>query len=310
MKKIDISLIMKGFTMGAADIVPGVSGGTVALITGIYDELVQTISQYDHHLVKLLLKRQFESFFKRANLSFLTPLFAGIFTAIISLSKIMHYMMENYSVYTWSLFFGLIVSSILYIGKNLKNDIAPKSILFVILGTFIGYAIVSLIPVQTANTPIMIFLSGAIAICAMILPGISGSFILLILGKYLFVTAALKNPFHIESISTIIIFSLGCLVGLLSFSKVLNYLLSRFHHLMMCTLTGFMIGSLKKIWPWREVLEKKIVRGKTHILSDQVVFPESLNSEVFIALAIMIFGILLVFLVERLGNKRGVSSAG
>ena len=310
MKKINYTLILKGFGMGAADIVPGVSGGTVALITGIYDELVQTISQYDHKILKVLLKRDFTEFRRLANLEFLISLFAGIFIAIISLSKLMHYMMEHYSIYTWSLFFGLVLASIIYIVKGIKKDLSLLSGVFIILGSVIGYLLVSLIPVQTANSPLMVFLSGCIAICAMILPGISGSFILLILGKYLYVTSALKSPFQIESIITIITFASGCLVGLLSFSKILNFLLKHYHHLMMCTLTGFMVGSLKKIWPWREVLESKIVRGKTHVLSDQVVLPQSVNSQVFIALAIMFLGIILVFLVERLGHKRGVSSAG
>ena len=221
--------------------------------------------------------------------------------------------MQEYSVYTWSTFFGLIIASIIFISKTLEDRKSPKAIGLVLLGTIIGYICVSLIPVSTPNSTLFIFLSGAIAICAMILPGISGSFILLILGKYAFVTGALKAPFVEGNLFTIFTFATGCLVGLLSFSKLLNYLLKNYHNMVMCILTGFMIGSLKKIWPWREVIESKVVRGKTHVLKDALVLPTELNSEVIIALALMLFGIVLVFAIENFSHKnqtRGVSSAG
>ncbi len=302
--KNQILVGLKGFAMGMADIVPGVSGGTVALITGVYDDLIQSISSVNKEFITKLFKFDVKGVLNHVNAPFIIPLFVGIILAIVSMSKVMHFFMTNYSIYTWSLFFGLILASIIYVGKTVENIFHPKSMVFVAIGTGVGYAIVSLVPVHTPETALMTFLSGCIAICAMILPGISGSFILLILGKYLFVTSALKNPFNIDAITTIMTFVMGCLVGLLSFSKVLNYLLKNFHNIMMCVLTGFMIGSLKKIWPWREVLESTIIRGKTKVLQDQVFFPSEFSAEVITAFVIMIIGFALIFVIEKLGNKK------
>lgn len=302
--KNQILVGLKGFAMGMADIVPGVSGGTVALITGVYDDLIQSISSVNKEFITKLFKFDVKGVLNHVNAPFIIPLFVGIILAIVSMSKVMHFFMTNYSIYTWSLFFGLILASIIYVGKTVENIFHPKSMVFVAIGTGVGYAIVSLVPVHTPETALMTFLSGCIAICAMILPGISGSFILLILGKYLFVTSALKNPFNIDAITTIMTFVMGCLVGLLSFSKVLNYLLKNFHNIMMCVLTGFMIGSLKKIWPWREVLESTIIRGKTKVLQDQVFFPSEFSAEVITAFVIMIIGFGLIFVIEKLGNKK------
>ena len=302
--KNQILVGLKGFAMGMADIVPGVSGGTVALITGVYDDLIQSISSVNKEFITKLFKFDVKGVLNHVNAPFIIPLFVGIILAIVSMSKVMHFFMTNYSIYTWSLFFGLILASIIYVGKTVENIFHPTIMVFVAIGTGVGYAIVSLVPVHTPETALMTFLSGCIAICAMILPGISGSFILLILGKYLFVTSALKNPFNIDAITTIMTFVMGCLVGLLSFSKVLNYLLKNFHNIMMCVLTGFMIGSLKKIWPWREVLESTIIRGKTKVLQDQVFFPSEFSAEVITAFVIMIIGFALIFVIEKLGNKK------
>ncbi len=298
--------------MGAADIVPGVSGGTVALITGIYDELIKTISSFDHKILKLLFSGDFKSFMDKGNFKFLVPLLSGILIAIIGLSHLMHFLMGTYPVQTWSLFFGLIVASIIFLGKGLNDWKKPKMLSSFIIGTVLGYLVTTMIPVETSNNLINIFIAGSIAICAMILPGISGSFILLILGKYFFVTSALKSPFAEGSLLVILTFAFGCFVGLLSFSKILNFLLIKYHSLMMYLLVGFMLGSLNKIWPWREVLSSKIIRGKTHVLSDKIVFPSEINSQVITAFLIMIFGIVLVFAIEKYAkNKsRGVSSAG
>lgn len=303
LKKDQVMLGLKGFSMGMADIVPGVSGGTVALITGVYDDLIKSISSVNKDFITLLFKFKIREALEHLNFKFLFPLVAGILTAVISMSRVMHYFMSEYSVYTWSLFFGLILASIIFIGKTIKEIGAPKQIGLTLVGAIIGYAIVSLIPVETSNAYPIIFCSGAIAICAMILPGISGSFILLILGKYLFVTSALKNPFVDNHLAVIFIFAAGCLVGLLSFSKLLNYLLSKFHNPMMCVLLGFMIGSMRKIWPWKDIIEQKIVRGKVHVLKDAVVWPQNFDSQVFIAFGLMFFGIVLVFAIEKFSKK-------
>jgi len=301
--KNKLILFAKGFSMGVADIVPGVSGGTIALVTGIYDELIKSISSINKSFFQNILKLNIKEALNQINIAFLLPLICGIGFAIISMSRIMHFFMSEYSVYTWSLFFGLILSSIIYVSKTIENIFSPKKMIGIILGTIIGYAVVSLIPVQTSEASWMIFLSGSIAICAMILPGISGSFILLILGKYLFVTSAIKNPFLMESLSIIAIFGGGCIVGLLLFSKLLNYLLNNFHGMTMAVLTGFMIGSMKKIWPWKEVLETTMIRGKVHVLKEMNTVPNEINTEVILAVFFMILGVSLVLILEKMSKK-------
>jgi len=296
--------VLKGFAMGIADIVPGVSGGTIAFITGIYDNLIKSISSVDKTFIALVLKFKIKEAFNHLNGSLLVPLFIGIFAAIISMSKIIHYLMNEYPTYTWSLFFGLILASIIYIGKQIKDLKSPKSFLTIAFGTIVAYLIVSLIPAQTPNSTLYIFGSGMIAICAMILPGISGSFLLLILGKYAFITGAVKSPFDPGSLEIIFIFGVGCLKGILSFSKVLNYLLSNFHNLMMAFLTGFMIGSMKKIWPWKETLETTVIRGKTYILKEENILPATFDSTLVIAIILMTIGFVLVLGIEKMAKSK------
>lgn len=302
MNKKNISLLFKGFAMGTADIVPGVSGGTIALITGIYDELVKTISGMDHELIKLVLKADFKGVFEKMNLKFLIPLGLGIGSALLIMARLMHYLMENYSVFTWSAFFGLILASIIILLKTIDGLKSMKNYGAVIMGGVIGFAVVTLIPVQTPETLWMTLLSGMIGICAMILPGISGSFILLILGKYYFITGMIKNPFQGDHLLYIGVFCLGCLIGLISFSKILNHLLEKKHALTMCVLVGFMIGSLKKIWPWKTLdptLAQNIDPKKAKLLADELFIPTDLNSEVIFALIIMIISFGLVYFIER-----------
>ncbi len=296
-------LMLKGFAMGLADIVPGVSGGTVAFITGIYDRLIASISSVNTTFLKLILSFKIKESLEHINFKFLAPLLFGIGIAIISMSRVMHFLMNNYAVQTWSLFFGLIIASIIYIGKQIDDIKSPKNIMSLVSGVVVGVGVVSLIPVETPSSPLYLFFSGAIAICAMILPGISGSFLLLILGKYAFITGALKSPFVGDNLFSIGVFSIGCLVGILSFSKLLNYLLKHYRNTMMACLTGFMIGSLKKIWPWKEVLESKVIRGKTYVLSEANIIPHKLDATVLTALGLMIFGFILVFAIERLSQK-------
>ena len=292
----------KGFAMGMADIVPGVSGGTIALITGIYDELIATISSVNKSFFQKLLNWDLKAIKEHLNLSFILPLFLGIISAIFLMSRLMHFLMGTYPVYTWSLFFGLILASVLIVGKMIPNLLSPRHMCLLLLGSVVGGVAVSLIPVQTPDTPALFFLSGCIAICAMILPGISGSFILLILGKYLPVTAALKNPFLEDNLLIIIVFSLGCLTGLLSFSKVLNFLLSRYHSLTMSVLTGFMLGSLKKIWPWKRVLESQIIRGKEYVLAEKNILPSAMDQELVFAISFMLIGFVGIILLEKIAK--------
>lgn len=303
--------VIKGFAMGCADIVPGVSGGTVAFITGIYSTLLESISSFDHHFLKLVLKGRIREALLRINAAFIFPLLFGIFSAIAMMSRVMHFLMNDYPIFTWSAFFGLIGASIIFVGKQIENLGAPKNLLSLAIGTLIGYLVVSLIPVHLPNTHLIIFLSGMVAITAMILPGISGSFILLILGQYTFITGALKSFTSEGNYLYILAFLAGCVLGIISFSKFLNWFMHTHKNLATTVLTGFMLGSLKKIWPWKKVIESIEIRGKTHVLQEANILPAFTN-EFYIALLIMILGFSIVFMIEILSKlkTRGVSSAG
>lgn len=300
---INSLLLLKGFAMGLADIVPGVSGGTIAFVTGIYDELLSSISSVNKEFLKLIIKFKIKEAFNHINGRFLVNLGLGIASAILLTSRLMHYLLHTYPDHTWGLFFGLILASILYISKSIECPFKSKHVSQFLFGTIVGVALVSLIPVSSENSYLNIFLSGSIAICAMILPGISGSFILLILGKYAFITGALKAPFTDNNLIFIFIFCIGCLVGILSFSKLLNFLMHKYHQAMITILTGFMFGSLKKIWPWKEVLESIVIREKTHVLKEANILPE-LNTATIITIVFMFLGFGLVFAIEYLGKKK------
>lgn len=300
------ALSLKGLCMGSADVIPGVSGGTIALITGIYEELLLALKSIDATWVKKILNLDLRGALAHVHVRFLLSLFVGIGIAIISLAQLMNYLLHHYPVFTWSFFFGLIAASILVVSRQMGNWTGRAGISFV-AGTVVAAFIVNLIPVATPDALWFIFLCGVIAICAMILPGISGAFILLILGKYEFITATLKNPFLPQHLVIIIVFCLGCLIGLLSFSRLLNYLLKNFHKLTMAFLTGLMVGSMPKIWPWKEILETKMNRGKAHVIWGSNIMPETINTEVLIALGLVIIGFIIVLIIERLARGKKVN---
>ena len=302
LKKASV-LSLKGLCMGSADVIPGVSGGTIALITGIYEDLILALKSIDVNWVKKILNLDLKGALAHVHVRFLLTLFVGIGTAIISLARLMNYLLHHHPVFTWSLFFGLIAASILVVSRRVRNWSGRTGISFV-AGTIIAAYIVNLIPVATPDALWFIFLCGVIAICAMILPGISGAFILLILGKYEFITATLKNPFLSQHLVIIVVFCLGCLIGLLSFSRLLSYVLNKFHRLTMAFLTGLMVGSMPKIWPWKELLETKIIRGKTHVIWGSNMMPETINTEVLIALGLAILGFIIVLIIERLAREK------
>jgi putative membrane protein len=294
-------LALKGLCMGSADVIPGVSGGTIALITGIYQNLIQAIKSVDKTLVQKLVNFDLKGALAHVHVRFLISLFFGIGVAIVSLARLMNYLLHHYPVQTWSLFFGLIAASIVVVGKQVKNWIGWAGLGFVAGGVF-ATVIVNLIPVATPETFWFIFLCGIIAICAMILPGISGAFILLILGKYEFITATLKNPFLPQNMLVIIVFCVGCFIGLIGFSRILNYLLQRYHNLTIAFLTGLMAGSLQKIWPWKEIIETKIIRGKTHVIWGGNTMPTAMDSEFYFAITLAAIGFIAVMLIEKMSR--------
>ncbi|MCT7904285.1 Domain of uncharacterised function (DUF368) [Candidatus Ornithobacterium hominis] len=239
-------IYLKGIAMGAADVVPGVSGGTIAFITGIYDNLLSSISNINLELIKTLQKEGFAKAWEKINGNFLIVLLAGIATSILSLAKLITYLMHHYPIQLWSFFFGLIVASIFYVAKEITRWRWVEFIMLFLGAAFIFW--ISILPPLASNdNHIYLFFAGAIAACAMILPGISGSFILLILGAYSIIIAGIAD----RNLLLLTIVALGAITGLLAFSKLLNYLLAQFHDSFIAVLVGFLIGSLWKIWPWK-----------------------------------------------------------
>ena len=236
--------------MGAADVVPGVSGGTIAFISGIYEELIDTLNNINFSLLKHLKQEGIKSTWEKANGSFLIALLSGVFVSVISLAKGVEWLLEHQPILLWSFFFGLVLASIIYVGKQIKTTPSDiKIFLAMTIGTVVAYLITTLNPAETSDTNLFLFFAGALAICAMILPGISGAFILVIIGAYSPVLEALNN----RDIKTILIIGAGAVIGLLSFSKLLKWLFETYHRLTLAVITGFMIGSLNKIWPWKIV---------------------------------------------------------
>lgn len=303
-RKNYLLLYFKGVGMGSADVVPGVSGGTVALITGIYEELINSIKSFDVIAVQLLLKFKFAEFWKHINGTFLVVLIAGIVTSLLTFGRIIIYLLANHPIQIWSFFFGLILISAILVAKEVKKW-TPGVIVAGIAGIIIAYLITTLSPTETPTALWFIFLSGAVAICAMILPGISGAFILLILGKYEYIIQAL----HDFNLIVIVIFALGCIIGLLSFSRVVSWLLNNFHGLTIALLGGFMIGSLNKVWPWKIPLSYRLnSHGQQVPVTEENIFPTEYlelshqNPHVLQAALFMILGILLVIVLEKIGN--------
>lgn len=259
--KNNILVALKGFFMGAANVVPGVSGGTIALITGIYKEIIESLnSLMEPKTWKSLFGGRFREFWNCIHGTFLLWLFVGVVLSIFSLAKLMTYVLEFYPVHTWALFFGLIIASSIIMMKEIKGW-GIGEILFTLLGIALGIAVCTLSPTQTPDTLWFLFICGAIAICTMILPGISGSFILVILCKYDFVMKAIADL----NLPVLAVFGLGCVVGILAFSKFLHWLLARCEKQTMLVLLGFVLGSLVKVWPWANEAAK--VQPEPHYLA-------------------------------------------
>ena len=261
---------VKGACMGAADVIPGVSGGTIAFIMGIYDKFVASLAAINAEAVKLFFTGKFKEFWRHINGGFLLSLVVGIGVSVISLATVMQTLLSDFPIQTWAFFFGLIVASSIFILRGISGW-GLREILFLIGGILLGVTICTLSPTQTPDALWFIFLSGAIAICAMILPGISGSFILLILGKYQYILGAVSDLVAGQNIAgnllIIGVFAIGAIIGILSFSKFLHWLLSRWHKQALIILAGFIIGSLVKIWPWNnpEAIAQTELTGSLHI---------------------------------------------
>ncbi len=290
--------------MGAADVVPGVSGGTIAFITGIYEELIESLKAVNAEAFRKLFKEGIATFWSHINGTFLVVLFAGIITSVLSLAKGLNYLLETYPLLVWAFFFGLIVASAVLIGKSIQRWNVLK-IIGLAAGIVVAYYITIVSPSQTPEAWWFIFLSGSLAICAMILPGISGSFILLLLGKYKFIIEALSEM----NFKVILLFIAGCLVGLLTFARLLSWMFKHYKELTIAILTGFMIGSLNKVWPWKETLETTIDRhGEVVPLLQTSVMPNQFGGDpqLFGCVMFALGGFLVIWILERSTKKQVV----
>ncbi len=297
--------------MGAADVVPGVSGGTIAFITGILDTLIESIKRINPSLFKVIKSQGVKGAFEYINGPFLVAVFGGILTSIFTLSKLISYLLTHYPIPVWSFFFGLILISVVHMLRQVKGFTWVRGLLFSI-GVVFAWGITVLNPIALEMSYINIFFAGCIAICAMLLPGISGSFILLLLGMYTSVIGAVKS----FDIIVLAIFCLGCIVGLLSFSHLLSALLKRFHDETLVFLTGLMLGTLGKIWPWKQVLSwRENSSGEQVPLQEANLSPMAFeqltgqSAQLIAAIVAMCVGIALVWGLERFASRQQVSSS-
>lgn len=297
-------IYLKGMAMGAADIVPGVSGGSIALITGIYSELLESINSFNSQNIKLILQLKIAEFYKTVNGNFLLSLFLGILTSVFTMSKLITFLMREHPIPLWSFFCGLILISSFLILKDIKHWNISIGIALIV-GTVIAYFVTELPPTTSPDALWFTFVSGAIAISAMILPGISGSFILLILGEYEQILEAVTE----KDILTLAVFASGCIVGILSFSRVVSWLLKKFHAITITLLAGFMLGSMNELWPWKLVLSYRTASSgdQKPFLTENIsptAFLEQTGVEPQLMLAAIAFlaGIGLVFGIERLAH--------
>ncbi|MDQ3100071.1 MAG: DUF368 domain-containing protein [Bacteroidota bacterium] len=313
-----VKLFLKGMAMGAADVVPGVSGGTIAFISGIYEELLSSIKAFGPDTFTVLRKQGLIAAWRQFNGNFLATLLAGIFTSILLLVRPITWALENEPVLIWSFFFGLIVASVYLCGKLVKHWTALPWV-GLLIGTIVAVVIGLMKAAPPTDSLIFFFFAGSVAICAMILPGISGSFILLLLGAYGPVMAALKS----FDLPIILVFALGCLAGLMAFSRLLSWLFLRHHDVAVSTLTGFLLGSLAIVWPWKEIQslrtahegsadEQLVPLTQTNVwpadyatitANDSILGITDKDPHVMMAILLMLAGAALLILLERLGER-------
>lgn len=293
-------LMLKGMGMGAADVVPGVSGGTIAFIVGIYDELINSIKSINLESLKLFFSGKWATFWKKINGNFLFFLLAGIGISVFSLAKLITWLLVNQPILVWSFFFGLVLASTWFVSKDIKEWKNWKTWVAFVIGVVVAFYITVATPAETPSNLLFIFLCGAIAICAMILPGISGSFILVLLGKYFFIMDAVKTL----DVVVIAVFGAGVCIGITSFSHILSYALAHFRNITLAVLTGFMLGFLNKVWPWKEVVETFVdSHGEVKPLIETNILP---NAHVPEAVVLMVVGFFLVYFLEKLSAKTPV----
>ncbi|MFO7867136.1 MAG: DUF368 domain-containing protein [Candidatus Aminicenantes bacterium] len=300
-------LISKGFVMGAANVIPGVSGGTIALITGVFEKLIHSVKSIDHKAISFLLKGRFRSFSSHINLPFLLAVFSGAVISIFTLARLLAYLFDNFPVFIWAYFFGLILASVWFVGKIVNRW---KLSIFAAFagGTLLAAWISSMRPAEGSENLFYLILCGMVAVCSMILPGLSGSFILVLMGNYELIAIEAVNELRMDILIPV---AIGIVAGLVAFSHFLSWIFRKFRDLTLASLTGFIAGSLFILWPWKDPVYKidelgNLIRrpdGSPVIQSYQRFVPESLNTEVIIAILLMITGYLTLWFIEWIAAK-------
>ena len=300
-----IAHFLKGFAMGVANVIPGVSGGTIALLTGIFERLINALKSFDVEAVRLLLKFKFKEFARHVDFGFLVAVFLGVGVSIVSVAKLLEFLFQSYPVYVWSFFFGLILVSVWFVGKSIGKIDVPAIISFA-AGAVVAFGLSVMNP-ATENTAFWyLIICGAVAICSMILPGLSGSFVLILMGNYQLIMIYAVSHFDMGIIIPV---GIGVVVGLLAFSHFLSWLLSRYARQTMAVLTGFIFGSLGTIWPWKNPVYlmqdgvEVLKNGKPIIQSYQMYFPQEFSVEVVVAILLMIAGMAALWALERSSEK-------
>lgn len=292
-------LFLKGMAMGIANVIPGVSGGTIALITEIYEELINSLKSFDLKALKLLISLDIKRFIQHTNFYFLLAVFGGSVASVFSIANLFKFLFTNYPILIWAFFFGLIVASVYFVGKRVKRW-KIQSIIALVVGTAIAISLSFITPATENSNLLFVFICGIIGISGMMLPGLSGSFILILMGNYelLMVTAITELNYLLA------IFIIGSAVGLMSFSHALAWVLKHYKDATLALLTGFILGSLNIIWPWKKIAESMIIDGKEKVLEYHWYFPNITEKETLIAFALIVFGIVVVWGLESFSPKK------
>ena len=287
--------------MGIANVIPGVSGGTIALITGIYEDLINSLKSFDTKSLKLITSIDILGVIKYTNLYFLLAVFGGSIVSVFSIASLFKYLFIHYPILIWAFFFGLIIASIYFVGKRISKW-NTTTIFSLAIGTLVAISLSFMTPASENDNLFFIFICGIIGISGMMLPGLSGSFILILMGNYelLMVTAITELNILLMSV-----FFLGSAFGLMSFSHILSWVFKHYKNQTLALLTGFILGSLRIIWPWKEVAESIIIKGKEKIITYNWHFPNELNTETILAILLILVGILSVYALENFAiNKK------
>jgi putative membrane protein len=293
-------ITLKGMAMGIAELVPGVSGGTIAFVTGIYEEFISSINNVSLSTFKTLKNAGFAAFWKKLNGNFLLVLFVGMMISILSFSKLITWLLEFHPIPIWAFFFGLVLASVIFVAKAINKWNVSSIVLFT-LGTVVAFYITTLPPSANTDSLPFLFFSGALAICAMVLPGISGSFILVLLGSYKTILDAVNE----KDLKIVITVGLGAVFGILSFARLLKWMFENYKDATLAVLTGFILGSLNKIWPWKKILEV-IQIGKKEIIIDENISPFAFegDSQLTFAIVSAMIGFSLIFILEKTASKK------